>query len=160
VLELGGQPLASPLGLTGPADQHPGDRGVTGQPLAGLRVQGSGPAPIPTNGPWAAQEAVQVHGDQQLRADPTTLGELAGFQVAAGQLGQGVGATLAGATGVLGAGGAGEGVQGGQQGLAGLGVELALEGDHALDGRGQPQPASVMTLVGPVTLAVRSSDLA
>src|SRR4029450_1518931 len=42
-----------------------------------------------------AEEAVEVHGDQQLGADPTGSGELAALQGPAAQLGQGVGGALA-----------------------------------------------------------------
>ena len=86
-------------------DQDPGDRGVAGQPPAGLGVQRPGPAGLPaqpTGVAGVAEEAVQVDGDQQLGADPTALGEPAALQVAAGQLGQGIGASLATAARILG----------------------------------------------------------
>jgi hypothetical protein len=90
------------VGVAG--DQNPGDGTVAGQPLAGLGIQRSGPAGLTPERSRAAEEAVQVHGDGQLRADPTGLGESACFQAAAGQLGQGISAALATAADVLGAG--------------------------------------------------------
>ena len=92
-----GQPSPSePSWLVGPVagDQHPGHGTVAGQPPAGLGVQRPGPTGLPTQ-PIGAEEAVQVHGDQQLGPDPTALGQPAGLEGAAGQLGQGIGAALA-----------------------------------------------------------------
>ena len=109
---------------------------------------GPGPADLPTQPHRAAEEAVQVHGDRQLGADPTGLGEPAALQAAAGQLGQGIGAALAAAAGVLGVGGAGQRLQRGQQGLAGLGLQQPVDGDHALPGRGQPQPSPLLAPLG------------
>ena len=63
---------------------------------------GQGPPASPPRPAGVAEEAVQVDGDQQLGPDPTGVGELAGFQVAAGQFGEGVGPTLATAAGVVG----------------------------------------------------------
>ena len=59
-------------------DQDPGDGGVAGQPPAGLGIKG-GPAGLAAQ-PIGAEEAVQVHGDQQLGPDPTALGELAALR--------------------------------------------------------------------------------
>ena len=56
-------------------DQHPGHRPITGQPPTRLRIQWTHRAGLTTNGMAAAQEAVQVHGDRELRADPAGLGE-------------------------------------------------------------------------------------
>jgi hypothetical protein len=67
------------------ADQDPGDRPVTGQPPARLRIQRGRPADLATQ-PTRAEEAVQRHRHQQLGPHPTGLGQLAGFQAAAGQL--------------------------------------------------------------------------
>ena len=58
-----------------PGDQHPGQRPITGQPPTRLRIQRTHRAGLTTNGMAAAQEAVQVHGDRELRADPAGLGE-------------------------------------------------------------------------------------
>ena len=124
-------------------DQHPGHRPVTRQSSAGLGVQRPGPADLPTHRPGVAKQAVQVHDHAQLRADPTGLGQPPTLQAAAGQLGQGISVALAAAAGVVGVGRAGQRFQGGQQGLAGLGFQQPIDGDHALEGRGQPQPAAV-----------------
>jgi hypothetical protein len=158
VVVLVGGTARTGLGWSGTRDQHPGHRTVTGQPPARLRVQRSRPATITTDGTRTAEEAVQVDGDQQLGPHSTGLGESPALQVAAGQLGQGIGPALAAVAGVLSAGGAGQGFQGGQQRLAGLRLEESLEGDHAFEGRGQPEPATAVALLGPVLLAVRVSD--
>ena len=70
-------------------DQDPGDRPITGQPPAGLGVQRPGPTGLTAHPTRVAEEAVQVDRHQQLGPHPTGLGELAGFQGAAGQLGTG-----------------------------------------------------------------------
>ena len=95
-----------------------------------------------------AQEAVQVDGDQQLGPDPTRLGQPAGFQVAAGQLGQGISPALATTAGVVGVGRAGQRLQGGQHDLAGLGLQQSLQGDHALQGGRHPQPPAQVLPLG------------
>jgi hypothetical protein len=56
--------------------------------------------------------------------------------------------SLAAAAVVLGAGRAGQGFQGRQQGLAGLGVQEPAEGDHAVQGGGQPQAALLVASFG------------
>ena len=84
------------------ADQHPGHGRVARQSPAGLRVQRSHPPRLPTEAAGAALETFQADGDQQLRADPTRLGQLATLQGPAAQLGQGVGVALVGVAGVLG----------------------------------------------------------
>ena len=79
------------------------------------------------------------------------MGELAGFQVAAGQLTQGIGPPLVAGAVVVGVGGAGQRFQGGQQDLAGLGLQQPLDRDHALKGGSPPQPPP---LVAPLGLGV------
>ena len=86
-------------------DQDPADGPVAGQPPTRLGVQGAA----------VADEAARVHRARQLGPDPTGLGEVAGFQGAAGQFGEGGGAALAAAAGIVGVGWAGQGFQGGQQ---------------------------------------------
>jgi hypothetical protein len=76
-------------------DQDPGDGAVAGQPLTGLQLQRDRAAGVATHAAGGAEEAVQVHGDQQLGAHPTRLGEPAALELAAGQLGEGIGAALA-----------------------------------------------------------------
>ena len=56
-------------------DQDPGDRTVTGQPPTRLRWQRPHPTSITPQARVAAQQAVQVHGDQQLGPHPTRLGQ-------------------------------------------------------------------------------------
>ena len=58
-------------------DQDPGDRTVTGQPPTRLGVQREAVADLAAQAAGVAEEAVQVHGDQQLGPDPTRLGQLA-----------------------------------------------------------------------------------
>ena len=122
------------------ADQDPGHRPVTGQAPARLGGQRPHPASLSTHRPGLADQAVQIDGDQQLGPDPTGLGQPAPFQLAAGQLSQGIGLALAAAAGVVGVGRAGQRVQGSQQGLAGLSLQQPLDRDHPLPGRGDPQP--------------------
>jgi hypothetical protein len=106
-----------------PGDQDPGDGPVTGQPPTPLGRQRPGPADLAPQRSGAAEQALQVDRDGQLRPDPTDLREPPAFQGPAGQLGQGVGATLAAAAVIGGAGRAGQRLQGGQQDLAGLGFQ-------------------------------------
>ena len=96
------------------------------QRLAGGAAQDAGAA--------VADEAVQVHRHQQLGPHPTTLGQPATLQGAAGQLAQGIGPPLAAVANVVGVGRAGQGFQGGQQGLAGFGLQQAIDRDHAVQG--------------------------
>src|SRR4029453_8585813 len=111
------------VGVGGVAgDQDPGQGAVTGQPPAGLGVQGSG-GDGAAQGAGGGDEVVQVPRHRELGPDPTDLGQLAGLQGAAGQLGEGVGPALAGAAGVGGVGRAGQGFQGRQQGPAGFGAQ-------------------------------------
>jgi hypothetical protein len=77
-------------------------------------------------------------------ADPTGLGQPAGFQVAAGQLGQGSSLALAATPGVGGVGRAGQRLQGRAEHLAGFGFQPPLHRDHAGNGGGQPQPLAGM----------------
>jgi hypothetical protein len=105
-----------------------------------------------------AEEAVQVHRHRQLGSDPAGLGEAPALQVAAGQLGQGIGPALAAAAFVAGVGRAGQGLQRRQQGLAGLGVQQPVEGDHALDGGRQPQAALLVLPLDPVLGGVGVGD--
>src|SRR5215207_1284570 len=129
------------VGVAGVAgDDPPGDRPVASQPPARLGAQGAGPAGLPAEGAGVAEEAVEVDDHIQLGADPAGLGELACLQVAAGQLGQGVGAALVAAAGIVGGGRAGQGVQGRGQGLAGLRLQQPLEGDHAVHGVAHQTP--------------------
>ena len=76
--------------------------------------------------------------------DPTGLGQPTTLQGAAGQLSQRIRLALGAAPGIGGVGRAGQRFQGGQQGLAGLRPQQPIDGDHALEGRGQPQPAAGM----------------
>ena len=55
-------------------DQDPGDGTITGQPPARLGTQRPCPASITAQGARPVQQAVQVHGDQQLGPDPTRSG--------------------------------------------------------------------------------------
>ena len=70
------------------------------------------------------------------------------LQVAAGQLGEGIGPALITTPGVGGVGGAGQRLQRGQHDLAGLRLQQPLEGDHPLQGGGQPQPPATMAPLG------------
>jgi hypothetical protein len=96
----------------------------------------------------AALEAVQVHRDRQLGPDPTTLGQVAALQGAAGQLAQGISPALAAAARVAGTGGAGQRLQGRQQALTGLGFQQAIHCDHAVQGGGQPEAPPLVALLG------------
>jgi hypothetical protein len=129
-------------GLAG--DQHPGHRPVTSQPPAGLRVQRAHPPRLPTKAAGAVLEAVQVDGDQQLRADPTRLGQLATLKGPAAQLGQGVSVALVGVAGVIGMSGAGQRFQGRLDEVAGFGLQQPLDRHHVIQGWGQPQAPSVI----------------
>jgi hypothetical protein len=156
-LELSYQPLLPRLPLVGLAgDQHSGHRGVAGQPLARLRAQRPRPAAIATDRPRPAQQAVQVDGDQQLGPHPPVWGNRPPSKA---RRASSVNASalrwlpLRSSSALC-----GEGFQGGQQGLAGFGVQLPLEGDHALKGRGDPQAATAMALFGSVVLAVGVGD--
>jgi hypothetical protein len=82
------------LTAAGAGDQHPGQGPVAGQPPAGLRAERPGPAGLAPDGAGAAQQAVQVHRDDELGPHAAGLGQLAALEVAAGQLGRGVGAAL------------------------------------------------------------------
>jgi hypothetical protein len=84
-------------GLVG--DQHPGQCPITSQPPTRLRIQRPGPAGLPPDCPWAANQAIQLHRHHQLGPHPTSLGQPTGFQAAAGQLGEGVGPALCTAAG-------------------------------------------------------------
>jgi hypothetical protein len=94
-------------------DQHSGHRAVAGQPPTRLRAQWPGPAGLAPDGAGAANQAVQVDGDGKLGADAAGLGQLTCLQGAAGEFGEGVGAALVAAAGIVGAGRAGQGLQGG-----------------------------------------------
>ena len=125
-------------GATVAGDYHPGHGAVTRQPPARLRAQGSSPAGFPSETARPPQQAVQIDGDQQLRADPTGRGQPTTFQSPAGQLGQGIGIPLAAATGIVGVGWACQRLQSGQQGGAGFGFQQPIHRHHAFPGRRQP----------------------
>ena len=135
-------------------DQHPGHRPITSQSPTRLGVQWSSPPDLTTHRIGVAQEAVQVHGHGQLRADPTGLGQPPALQAAAGQLGQGIGVALATAAGVGGVGGAGQRLQRGQEGLAGFGFQQPIDRHHAFEGGGEPQAPTLMTSFSVVVGAV------
>jgi hypothetical protein len=122
-------------------------------------VQWSGPAGLTADPSGAAEEAVQVHGDGQLGADPAGLGQPPALQAATGQLRQRIRPTLPTTAAVLGVGGAGQGLQGRGQGLAGLGLQQPLQVDHALPGRGQPQPPPLVATLGLPVGALRVGHL-
>jgi hypothetical protein len=65
-------------GLAG--DQHQGHHPITGQPPTGLGRQRSGPTNLAADRPGMAQQALQVDGDRQLRADSTGPGQPASLQ--------------------------------------------------------------------------------
>jgi hypothetical protein len=79
--------------------------------------------------------------------------------LAAGQFGQRVGVALGGAAVVVSGAGAGQGFQRGQQGLAGLGIQQPIDGDHARQGRGNPQPPTVVPPQGPLVGGIRVGHL-
>jgi hypothetical protein len=106
------------------------------------------PSPAPPQAAGPASQAVEVDDHGQLRADPAHLGELTTLEGAAGHLDQGIGPALIAAAVILGTGRAGQRLQGGQQEVAGLGLQQPLEGDHALQGRGQPQAPPPMASLG------------
>jgi hypothetical protein len=159
---VSGQRLLLGVGvvLVGPVagDHHPGHRPITSQPPARLRLQRTHPTDLPAERAGVAEEAVQVDGDGQLGPDSAGLGELAGFQGAAGRLGEGIRAALATRAGVVGAAGAGQGFQRRQQRLAGLRVQQPVDGDHALPGRSHPQAALLIAPLGVGAGAVGVGD--
>jgi hypothetical protein len=138
-------------------DQDPGHRPVTGQPLTGLGSQGAAVG-HPTHRPGAALEAVQVDQHRQLGPDPTSAGELAAFELAAGQLGQGIGPPLATSAVIVAVGWAGQGFQGGQQDLAGFGLQEPVHRDQVVQGGREPQAALLVASLGPVGFVVGVGD--
>jgi hypothetical protein len=67
---------------------------------------------------------------------------------------------LGGGAVVVGGAGPRQGFQGGQQGLAGLGVQQPVDGDHAVQGRRQPQPPAVVAPQRLLVGGIRVGDLA
>ena len=77
---------------------------------------------------------MEIHRHQQLRADPTGLGQPPALQGPPGQLGQRIRRPLPTSAGILGVGRAGQRRQRRQQRLAGFGFQQPIDGDHALPG--------------------------
>ena len=154
-----GQLLVATMVVRVAGDQDPGDRAVTGQPPARLRPQRLTPTHHTAEAARAILESVEIDGDQQLRADPTGPRELAGFEVAAGQLDQGISPPLIPTPLVLAIGRTGQRIQRGQHDLAALRVQQPLHRDHAIQGRGRPEAPARMTPfgvgVGPVGVGGR-----
>jgi DNA-binding transcriptional MocR family regulator len=117
------------------ADHHPSHRPITSQPPTRLRGQRPRPPHLPTQTTRAAQQAVQIHGDEQLGPHPTRLGQPPTLQAATGQLRQGIGGPLAPLAVVVGRSGAGQRLQGRQHGGPGLGLQ-------------QPPTATMRSTVG------------
>jgi len=118
---------------------------------------GPGPPISPPRVPGVTEEAVQVHGHHQLRADPTRLRQPTppGCGGPTRPTHQRCVGRRFGCPGLV---GAGQRFQGGQQGLAGLGFQQPIHCHHPLEGRGQPEPPAGMTLLGVVILAVGVGD--
>ena len=129
------------------AGHHPGDRGVASQPPARLWSQRFRPASLPAEA-TSVEEAVQLDHHGKLRADPTRLGQSPALEGAAGQLGEGVGVPLASFAGVAGVSRASQRLQRRHDDLASLGLQQPVNGDHALEGRGQPQPPPLVIAFG------------
>ncbi len=159
----GGQALLAPdvQGHRITAQHHGDDPGIAGQP-AGLGG-GELPAGVQGRGPEPGDQFSQAHGEHQVRALPTTGGQLAVVEQPAHRLHQRVGITARGPAGISypidGGTAAAERTQHFEYPGTALRVELPGEADRAVGPGADPQlPPLLGFLDGPGAARVQMSQ--